>query len=455
MPTTVRLRTEVPGPESRALARRRAEAVPRGVATASALAVVRGENAVLVDADGNHLIDFAGGIGTLNVGHRHPAVVSAVREQLDRLVHTCFSVAAYEPYVALAERLNAVTPGDHPKRTLLVNSGAEAVENAVKIARYATGRSAILAFEHAFHGRTNLALALTSKAMPYKAGFGPFAPEVYRVPFPYCYRCERRSSDRSTDGGLERDRGCCRAGPSYWGETLAPIVDPGQVAAVVLELEAGEGGFIPAPPEFVASLAAFCREHGILVIVDEIQTGFGRTGRLFASEHYDLIPDLLVTAKSLADGLPLAAVTGRAELMEAVHPGGLGGTYGGNPLACAAALAVLDVMAGERIAERGARIGGRIRSALCDLAARHPEVGDVRGLGAMLAIELVSDRDPAAPRKDLAQRVVAEALARGLVLLTAGTFGNVVRVLVPLTIEDPVLEEGLTILQTAVGAALG
>ncbi len=452
MTPTIQLKTEVPGPESRALARRRAEAVPRGVATASALAVVGGENAVLIDADGNRLVDFAGGIGTLNVGHRHPAVVGAVREQLDRLVHTCFSVAAYEPYVALAERLNALTPGDHPKRTLLVNSGAEAVENAVKIARYATGRPAVLAFEHAFHGRTNLALALTSKAMPYKKGFGPFAPEVYRVPFPYCYRCEAGGVDGPAGGRAEGP--CCRARDGYWEETLAPIVDPSQVAAVIVELEAGEGGFIPAPPEFVRTLTRFCRENGILIIADEIQTGFGRTGRLFASDHYGLVPDLITTAKSLADGLPLAAVTGRAELMEAVHPAGLGGTYGGNPLACAAALAVLDLMQSERIPERGAQVGARIRRTLCDLAGQHPAIGDVRGLGAMLAIELV-DRDTKAPRKDLAQRVVAEALSRGLVLLTAGTFGNVVRVLVPLTIDDPVLEEGLAVLETAVGAALG
>lgn len=452
MSPTIQLRTEVPGPESRALARRRAASVPRGIATPSELAVVRGENALLVDADGNRLIDFAAGIGTLNVGHRHPAVLRAVREQMDRLVHTCFSVAAYEPYIALAERLNALTPGDHPKRTLLVNSGAEAVENAVKIARYATGRPAVVAFEHAFHGRTNLALALTSKAMPYKAGFGPFAPEVYRVPFPYCYRCERRRAERPA-GGAETAAGCCRARPGSWEATLAPLVDPGQVAAVVLELETGEGGFIPAPPDFVATLAAFCRAQGILLIVDEIQTGFGRTGRLFACEHYGLVPDLIATAKSLADGLPLAAVTGRAEVMDAVHAGGLGGTYGGNPLACAAALAVLDLMRTERVAERGAEIGGRIRRSLCELASRHREIGDVRGLGAMLAIELV-DPDSGAPRQDLARRIVGEALVRGLVLLTAGTFGNVVRILVPLTVEDEVLDEGLAVLESAARAAL-
>lgn len=446
MPSAIKLETPVPGPRSQALAARRTAATPRGVAVPSALAVVRAENALLTDADGNQLIDFAGGIGTLNAGHRHPAVVAAVRDQLDRLTHTCFAVATYEPYVALAERLNRITPGNHDKRTLFVNSGAEAVENAVKIARYATGRPAIVCFEHAFHGRTNLTMALTAKPMPYKKGMGPFAPEIYRAPYPYCYRCDRRPPD---------GRGpCCQAGPGYWDRILTNLVDPSQVAAFVIELEAGEGGFIPAPPDAVAALAAFARSQGILLVADEIQTGFGRTGRLFACDHHGLVPDLIVTGKSLAGGLPLAAVTGRAELMDAVHPGGLGGTYGGNPLACAAALAVLEVMERDRLPDRAQAIGAMIRARCCDLANRYPAVGDVRGLGAMVAMELVVDRESWKPDKGLAQRVQSEALARGLVLLTCGTFGNVIRFLVPLTVDDAVLAEGLDVLEEAVGAAI-
>jgi 4-aminobutyrate aminotransferase / (S)-3-amino-2-methylpropionate transaminase / 5-aminovalerate transaminase len=443
MSAVIQLRTPVPGPASRALAARRAAATPRGVAAPSELAVVHAEDAVLTDADGNRLIDFAGGIGTLNVGHRHPDVVAAVRGQLDRLTHTCFAVATYEPYVALAERLNQVTPGSHAKRTLLVNSGAEAVENAVKIARYATGRPAIVCLEHAFHGRTNLALAMTARPMPYKKGMGPFAPEIYRAPFPYCYRC-----DRGPGPG-----GCCQADEGHWDRVMANLVDPAQVAAIVFEPEAGEGGFVPAPSEAVAALAAFARAHGILVVADEIQTGFGRTGRFFACDHLGLVPDLLVSAKSLAGGLPLAAVTGRAEVMDAVHPGGLGGTYGGNPLACAAALAVLDVLAREDLPARAGAIGARIRACCEALAARHPALGDVRGLGAMVGVELVADRATKAPDRALAQRVQAEALARGLVLLTCGTFGNVIRFLVPLTAADAVVDEGLSVFADAVAAA--
>ena len=450
MASAIQLQTEIPGPRSRALAARRAEAVPRGVSVSSAIAVVHAENAVITDADGNRLIDFAGGIGTLNVGHRHRAVVDAVRAQLDQLTHTCFAVASYESYVALAERLNRITPGDHAKRTLLVNTGAEAVENAVKIARYATGRQAIVAFEHAFHGRTNLGMALTAKAMPYKKGFGPFAPEIYRAPFPYCYRCDRRP-----EAEAGKPAACCQAAPGYWDRVFTGLVDPSQVAAILLELQAGEGGFIPAPPDAVRAVAEFARANGILLIIDEIQTGFGRTGRLFACDHYGLVPDLITTAKSLAGGLPLAAVTGRAELMDTVHVGGLGGTYGGNPLACAAALAVLDVMEGEQLPERGARVGALIRGRFCELAGRHPAVGDVRGLGAMMAMELVTDRASRAPAKELASRIQAEALRRGLVLLTTGTFGNVIRVLVPLTVEDEVLAEGLAVVEQAFDAALG
>ena len=445
MSGVIHLQTEIPGPNSRALMARRARAVPRGVPAVTPIAVVHAEGAVLTDADGNRLIDFGGGIGVVNTGHRHPGVVQAVRSQLDRYAHVCFPVSTYEPYVELAERLNQVTPGMHEKRTFFVNSGAEAVENAVKVARYFTGRQAVLCFEHGFHGRTNLAMALTSKVTPYKKGFGPFAPEVYRIPYPYCYRCAEGPS-----GGR-----CCLADTARLEQILAATVDPDSVAAVVMELELGEGGFVPAPVEYVQMLAALAREHGILFIADEIQTGFGRTGKMFASEHYGLVPDLIVTAKSLAGGLPLAAVTGRADVMEAPQVGGLGGTYGGNPLACAAALAVLDAMEAERIPARAQRTGDRVKARFRQWAEQFTCIGDVRGLGAMVGMEIVADRETRAPDKALTARILAAALARGLVLLSSGTFGNTIRVLAPLTAEDAEIDEGLDVMGAALGAAVG
>jgi 4-aminobutyrate aminotransferase/(S)-3-amino-2-methylpropionate transaminase len=434
----IRLVTEIPGPGSRSLIARRQQAVPRGVPLTAPIAIATGENALVTDVDGNRLIDFAGGIGTLNTGHRNPVVVAAAHAQLDRLIHTCFQVTAYEPYVVAAERLNALAPGTFPKKTMFVNSGVEAVENAVKIARYHTKRDAVLCFEHAFHGRTLLGMTLTSKVMPYKKGFGPFAPEVYRLPYPYCYRCE---SGGSTP--------CCRATRQSFEMLVASHVDPESVAAVVIELQLGEGGFVPAPPEFVAMLAAFCSDHGIVLVDDEIQTGFGRTGRMFAAQHYDLAPDLIITAKSLAGGLPLGAVTGRAEIMDAAHVGGLGGTFAGNPVALAAANAVLELLVADQIPARAERLGGRLRARLEPLAAQVPAIGDVRGLGAMLALELVSDRTTKEPAKELATRLQAEALRHGLLLLTAGSYGNVIRILVPLTVEDAVVDEGMDVLAAA------
>jgi len=445
MAGVIQIRTEIPGPKSRALLARRAAAVPRGVPAVTPIAIVHAEGAIVTDADGNRLIDFGGGIGVVNTGHRHPGVVEAVRAQLDRFAHVCFPVSTYEPYVELAERLNRITPGSHEKRSFMVNSGAEAVENAVKVARAFTGRPAVVCFEHGFHGRTSLALALTAKVVPYKKGFGPFAPEVYRIPYPYCYRCERVGQRGSEAAGR-----CCMAEAEYFERVFAGLVDPGSVAAIVMELELGEGGFVPAPVEYVQALAAFAKSHGILFVADEIQTGFGRTGAMFACEHYGLVPDIITTAKSLAGGLPLAAVTGRADVMEAADPGGLGGTYGGNPLACAAALAVLDAMDRERIPERGRRIGERVTARFRSWAARVPRIGDVRGLGAMVGMELVADPASKAPDKALTVRLLAAALRRGLIVLSSGTYGNVVRVLAPLTIEDEVLDEGLE----AMGAAL-
>ena len=445
MPGVIHLQTEIPGPNSRALLARRAKAVPRGVPAVTPIAVVHAEGAVLTDADGNRLIDFGGGIGVVNTGHRHPGVVEAVRTQLDRFAHVCFPVSTYEPYVELAERLNRLTPGAHEKRTFFVNSGAEAVENAVKVARYFTGRQAVICFDHGFHGRTNLTMALTAKVMPYKKGFGPFAPEVYRIPYPYCYRCAEGPS-----GGR-----CCLADTARLEQILATTVDPGSVAAIIMELELGEGGFVPAPVEYVQTLAAFAKQHGILFIADEIQTGFGRTGKLFASEHYGLVPDLMTTAKSLAGGLPLAAVTGRADVMEAPHVGGLGGTYGGNPLACAAALAVLDAMEAERIPAHAQRTGDRVKARFRQWAEHFTCIGDIRGLGAMVGLELVTDRESRTPDKALTGRVLAAALERGLVLLSSGTFGNTIRVLAPLTADDAIIDEGLDVMGAALEAAVG
>jgi 4-aminobutyrate aminotransferase/(S)-3-amino-2-methylpropionate transaminase len=447
MSGVIHLVTEIPGPRSRALLARRAQAVPRGVPAVTPVGVAHAEGAVLTDVDGNRLIDFGGGIGVVNTGHRHPAVVEAVRTQLDRFAHVCFPVSTYELYIELAEQLNRLTPGDHPKRTFLLNSGAEAVENAVKVARHFTGRQAIVCFEHGFHGRTNLAMALTSKVMPYKKGFGPFAPEVYQIPFPYCYRCD--NAGKGGSGGAGK---CCMASRDRLEHMFASLVDPDSVAAIIMELELGEGGFVPAPREYVTALAAFARDHGILFIADEIQTGFGRTGKLFASEHYGLVPDIITTAKSLAGGLPLAAVTGRADVLDAPQVGGLGGTYGGNPLACAAALAVIGAMESEGIPARAARMGERIRSRFCEWANRHPCIGDVRGLGAMVGMELVRDRATKEPDKALTSRLLAASLERGLVLLSAGTYGNTIRVLAPLTTPDEVVDEGLDVLGQALDA---
>jgi 4-aminobutyrate aminotransferase/(S)-3-amino-2-methylpropionate transaminase len=444
MPGVIQLRTELPGPQSRALLARRAQAVPRGVPAVTPIAVAHAEGAVITDVDGNRLIDFGGGIGVVNTGHRHPSVVAAVKNQLDHFGHVCFPISSYEPYIELAERLNRVTPGEHDKRTFLVNSGAEAVENAVKVARAYTGRQAVVCFEHGFHGRTYLALTLTSKVVPYKKGFGPFAPEVYRIPYPYCYRC-----DRPPDRPPDRPSLCCMASRERLEAIFATTVDPDSVAAVIMELELGEGGFVPAPREYVRELAQFARDHGILFIADEIQTGFGRTGTLFACEHYGLVPDLITTAKSLAGGFPLAAVTGRADVMDAPGVGGLGGTYGGNPLACAAALAVLDTMESERIPERAARMGERIKARFCQWATRHQCVGDVRGLGAMVAMELVADRVTKRPDRQLTVRLLSAALQQGVILLSSGTYGNVVRILAPLTTPDEIMDEGLDAMQRA------
>ena len=433
------LKTALPGPCSQALMERREGAVPRGLAFTAPLFFERAEGALLHDVDGNTLIDFGGGIGTLNFGHAHSGVVEAVREQVGKLTHSCFTVTGYEPYVELAERLNRLTPGAFAKKTMLASSGAEAVENAVKIARHATGRPAVVAFEHGFHGRTLLGLSLTSKVKPYKAGFGPFAPEVYRLPYPYEYR----RTAPSTPAAYEAEIRAFFAGQ----------VAPESVACVVMELVTGEGGFIPAPKAYVEVLARICREHGILFVADEIQTGFHRTGPLFACAHHGLEPDLLVMAKSLGGGLPISAVTGRAEIMDSAGPGGLGGTYMGNPVACAAALAILDFVEREPMAERAAAIGRTVEARFARMAARDPRIGDARGLGAMRALELVKDRETKEPDKELTQRVIRRCYESGLLVLSAGTAGNVLRTLMPLVITDDQLEEGLDVLESALAGA--
>jgi 4-aminobutyrate aminotransferase/(S)-3-amino-2-methylpropionate transaminase len=434
MSTAIRLKTALPGPRSLELEARRRQAVPAGIAHATPIYAASARGALVTDVDGNVLIDFAGGIGAQNAGHGNPEVVRAAAVQLERLLHTCFSVAPYEPYVALAERLNALTPGRFPKKTLLANSGAEAVENAVKIARRATGREGVVVLEHAFHGRTLLGLTMTSKVVPYKLGFGPFAPEVYRLPFPGGRR-GRPEPPAETARDLD--------------EFFRTQVAAERVACVVIELVLGEGGFLVLPPDYVAALARSCREHGILLVVDEVQTGFGRTGKMFACEHYALEPDLLTLAKSLGGGLPISAVTGRFDVMDAAQVGGLGGTYAGNPVACAAALAAIEFIVGHRLPERAAEIGRMVEDRFAGFFERFPFIGHVRGLGAMQAIEVVTDRASGEADKDRTDRVIRTAWENGLILVGAGTRGNVIRTLMPLVITDEELDEGLRVLEGA------
>jgi 4-aminobutyrate aminotransferase/(S)-3-amino-2-methylpropionate transaminase len=440
---SIRLTTEIPGPRSRELQARRDAAVARGPFHATPVFVSEAHGALITDVDGNRLLDFAGGIGCLNVGHTNDAVVKAAAEQLRRLTHGCFHVTPYEGYVRLAERINATLPGDFVKKTLFVNSGAEAVENAVKIARAATGREAVLAFEDGFHGRTLLALSLTSKVHPYKGGFGPFAPEVYRAPYAYCYRCAYRLSYPSC--GVA----CVDALDDYFKK----YVEAENVAAVIVEPVLGEGGFVVPPADYLPRLRELTSRHGILLIADEVQTGFGRTGRLWAVEHSGVAPDILIAAKSIAGGLPLASVSGRAEVMDAPAVGGLGGTFGGNPVALAAAHAVMDEIERGGLFEKANRIGRTFAARAAGWKERFPIVGDVRGVGAMWALELVKDRATRAPAKEETVAVSKLCYQMGLVTITAGTYGNVIRTLMPLVIGDEELAEGLDVLEAALAGA--
>ena len=437
--STIQLRTPIPGPRSQTLMKRRDAAVVQAAYHATPVFVAKAEGAVVEDVDGNRLIDLAGGIGCLNTGHRAPAVVEAVRLQLDRFLHTSFNVLPYESYVAVCEKLNALVPGKGPKKTILVNSGAEAVENAIKIARCYTKKPAIISFEDAFHGRTYMAMAATSKTHPYKAGFEPFPGEVYRIPYAYCFRCSYSLTYPSCDVHCAR----------HIEDTFKRVVAAESVAAVIVEPILGEGGFVTPPPEFYPTLTAICRKHDILLIADEVQTGFARTGAMFACERLGLEPDLVTMAKSLTGGLPMAAVTGRAEIMDAPGVGQLGGTFGGNPAACEAALAVLDTIEKENLCARAGALGERFRKRATKWQAQWELVGDVRGVGAMQALELVRSKTTREPADEETQRVAQYCYEHGLVMITAGSYSNVIRLLMPLVITDAQMDEAMDVLEAA------
>jgi 4-aminobutyrate aminotransferase/(S)-3-amino-2-methylpropionate transaminase len=412
--------------------------VPRGVSNAHPIFAARAQGARLWDVDGKEYVDFVGGIGVLNVGHNHPKVVQAIQTQLECFTHTCFQVVMYEAYLRLAERLNQLAPGDDPKKTIFLTTGVEAVENAIKIARASTQRPAIISFTHSFHGRSLLGMSLTGKASAYKQNFGPFAPEVYHAPYPYAYR--GWSSERSLEA-LQ--------------ELFQTGVTADQVAAIIIEPELGEGGFVAAPVEFLRELRRITQEHGILLIADEIQCGFGRTGKMFAIEHSGVIPDLITVAKSLAGGLPLSGVIGTAAIMDAPAAGGLGGTFAGNPLACAAGLAVLDVFKEEHILSRSEQLGAQFRARFLALQQEIPAIGDVRGLGMMIALEFVQDAQTKEPAPAVVDRIIVEAREKGILLLKAGLYGNVLRILVPLVIDDPLVEQSLDTLSEVIRSVAG
>ncbi|MFN8379600.1 MAG: 4-aminobutyrate--2-oxoglutarate transaminase [Anaerolineae bacterium] len=432
---TIQLKTEIPGPNSLALVARREAATPRGAAKATAVAIESAQGAVLTDVDGNTLLDLAGGIGALAVGHCPPNVVQALKDQAEKLIHFCAIVGTYEPYVRTVELLNQVTPGDFRKKSILLNSGAEAIETSIKIARAYTGRQAIIVFEGAYHGRTNLTLAMTSKYGLFKKTFGPFAPEVYRLPFPYVYR---RPSFMTEDEYVEE---CIQR----LDHGLIAQVDPEAVAAIVIEPVQGEGGFVPTPPRFLQRIREICTQYGIVMIADEVQCGFGRTGRMFAVEHYGIVPDLIVTAKSIAAGMPLSAVSGKAEIMDAPHVGGLGGTYSGNPLACAAAIEAIEMISDPAFLQRATDVGDRLHGHLLRLEDEIEMIGDVRGLGPMLLAEFVLDRETKAPATAYTLPIVQEAMKRGVITMRAGIHANGLRFLPPLNITDDQLDEAMEI----------
>lgn len=438
---SIRLATPIPGPKSQELLERRQRSVARGLSTLHPLFIAQGKNAHVTDVDGNTFIDFTGGIGTLNVGHARPELVQAAKTQTEKFTHTAIQVLGYEPYIACAEALCRVAPISGDKRAMLVSTGTEAVENAVKLARAYTKRAAVVVFEHAFHGRSLGGLSFTSRYKPYKAGFGPFLPEVYRLPYPYSYRM-----------GVSEDEALSLI-KARIAEFMHTVVAGQEIAAIMLETVLGEGGFLVPPRGFLAHLRDVCTQHGITFIVDEVQSGFCRTGKLWAIEHFGVEPDLMTVAKSVAGGFPLGAVVGRAAIVNSVDPGALGGTYGGNPIACAAALEAIALQEREKLPEKAAALGEKLQARLNELAKKFSLIGEVRGLGAMQAIELVDDKNTRAPAAQKTQAIVAAARERGLLLLPTGTLGNVIRFLMPLTIEDEVLAEGMNVLEQAISVS--
>ena len=434
---SIQLKTKVPGPKSIALMEERRQHVARGPFHSTPLFVKRAHGAVLEDVDGNQFLDFAAGIGVANVGHTAEQVVKDIQSQAAQALHLSFNVTAYESYVRLAQKLNQLTPGKFAKKTFLVNTGAEAVENAVKIARVHTGRQAVICFDHAFHGRTYMAMSLTAKVKPYRYGFGPFNPEIYRVPFPYAYRWPSISDvERVSEECFKR-----------FEEVVTTQVGVGHTAAVIIEPVLGEGGFVPAPVSFLRKLSDFCTANGIVLIADEIQTGFGRTGKLFACEHADIAPDLMTIAKGLGGGMPIAAVTGRSEMMDAPIEGGIGGTYNGNPVACAAALATIAAFESGELLKHSQLLGATIERRLKDFYSRFELIGDVRGWGAMQGFELVKSRASKEPNPDAAKALLKYCYEHGVVMLGAGTYSNVIRMLMPLVMSQEQLEEGLTVIE--------
>jgi 4-aminobutyrate aminotransferase/(S)-3-amino-2-methylpropionate transaminase len=434
----IKLNTTIPGPKAQALLEKREKNIPRGPSNLVPSFAERGKGALLTDVDGNTFIDFAGAIGTLNAGHCPPKVVEALKEQLDQYIHPGFNVMMYEPYVKLAEKLNQITPGSHEKKTFFLNSGAEAVENAVKIARKYTGRKGIISFERGFHGRTLLTMSLTSKVKPYKYEFGPFAPDTYKMRYPYYYRAPFGITPGELDQEILRQL----------EDFFISEVPAEEVAAIIMEPVQGEGGFIVPSEKFVQGVKKICEKYGILFIADEIQTGFGRTGKMFAVEHYDVVPDLMTMSKSIAAGLPISAVTGRAEIMDAPNPGEIGGTYGGSPLGCVAALKVIEMIEKDGLVNRANVIGKKMIARFEQMKQKFNFIGDVRGLGAMCALEVVKDRISKEPDKELAGRIIQECVRRGVIILGAGLYGNVIRMLSPLVITDDQLEEGLGVMET-------
>lgn len=441
--TYIQLKTAIPGPKGQAMLERRKQALPTGLAKSTEVAVERAEGALVWDVDGNQLLDFAGGIGMINVGHRNEAVVQAIKDQLDKYIHTCTLVTTIEPYIELAELLNSSTPGNFPKKTLLANSGSEAVENAVNIAKYHTKRNAVLCFEGAYHGRTLLTLSLTSKYALFKKGFGSYVSDIYRIPAPNMYR----KLDGMTD---EQYIDHCIANLE---RAMIAQVDPESLAAIIIEPVQGEGGFLPMPARYLQRLRDLCDQYGIVFIADEIQCGAGRTGKLFAMEHTGVVPDMVVSAKSIGAGMPISAVTGKAEIMDAPHLGGVGGTYGGSPVACVAAIEAIKILKSEAFLERARKVGEIIHQTMTAWKAKYPVIGDVRGLGAMQLVEFVKDHQSKAPDMEVAMEVIKEATSNGLILIRAGLYSNCIRLLPPIVITDDQLLEGLAVLEKAIAKA--